>query len=124
MFRALPELFTPLLDSLRTHFSQEFNQIIVNEYQPGQGIGPHIDCIPCFAETIAVVSLGSGAEMEFSRSSEKLLFYLEPGSLLKLSGPVRYEWRHRIRPRKSDRFQSQKIVRGRRVSLTFRKALV
>ncbi|MGL5784827.1 MAG: alpha-ketoglutarate-dependent dioxygenase AlkB [Alphaproteobacteria bacterium] len=34
------------------------DQVIVNEYLPGQGISPHIDCIPCFGNTIASLSLG------------------------------------------------------------------
>ena len=29
------------------------DQLIINEYQPGQGISPHIDCEPCFEDTIA-----------------------------------------------------------------------
>ena len=41
------------------------DQLIVNEYQPGQGISAHIDCEPCFKNTIVTVSLGSVYEMDF-----------------------------------------------------------
>ena len=41
------------------------DQLIVNEYQPGQGISAHIDCEPCFEETILSVSLGSVCQMDF-----------------------------------------------------------
>ncbi|MGH9198253.1 MAG: alpha-ketoglutarate-dependent dioxygenase AlkB, partial [Acidimicrobiia bacterium] len=34
------------------------DQLIVNEYEPGQGIGPHVDR-PCFADVIVSLSLGS-----------------------------------------------------------------
>jgi alkylated DNA repair dioxygenase AlkB len=53
-----------------------------------------------------------------SRASDPLL--LERGSLLVLAGPARYDWRHSIPARKSDRIGDQVISRGRRVSLTFR----
>jgi alkylated DNA repair dioxygenase AlkB len=33
------------------------DQMIVNKYEPGQGIYPHIDCVPCFGDTIVTVSL-------------------------------------------------------------------
>ena len=41
------------------------DQLIVNEYMPGQGISAHIDCEPCFGDTIVTVSLGSACEMDF-----------------------------------------------------------
>jgi alkylated DNA repair dioxygenase AlkB len=43
------------------------DQVIVNEYLPGQGISAHSDCVPCFADTIASLSLGSPCVMEFTR---------------------------------------------------------
>src|SRR4051812_40991372 len=33
------------------------DQLIVNEYEPGQGISAHVDCLPCFKNTIVTVSL-------------------------------------------------------------------
>lgn len=41
-------------------FAPAPDQVIVNEYEPGQGIAPHIDCVPCFGPTIASLSLGGG----------------------------------------------------------------
>jgi len=37
----------------------EPDQVIINEYYPGQGIAPHVDCEPCFGDTIISLSLGS-----------------------------------------------------------------
>ncbi len=102
------------------------DQAIVNEYLPGQGISAHIDCVPCFAGTIASLSLGSPCIMEFSnpKTGEKKSIILEEGSLIVLSGPARYEWQHAIPARKSDIINGIKTERTRRVSLTFRNVIV
>ena len=34
-------------------------QLTVNEYEPGQGIGSHIDTYECFGNDIFVVSIGT-----------------------------------------------------------------
>lgn len=98
------------------------DQLIVNEYLPGQGISAHIDCIPCFSRQIVTVSLGWAYEMEFIHIStkEKFKLLLETGSVASLSGDARYNWTHQIRARKKD----GKILRKRRVSLTFRNVKI
>jgi len=96
------------------------DQVIVNEYQPGQGIAAHIDCVPCFKETIASLSLGSSCMMDFTCGKEKREVYLEPRSLIVLTGDARYRWMHAIAARKSDRLNGIAIARSRRISLTFR----
>lgn len=98
------------------------DQLIVNEYQPGQGIARHIDCVPCFGGTILSISLGSTCVMELThtQSRERLSILLEPGSLLIMQDEARYRWKHGIPPRKLDVYRGQPWVRQRRVSLTFR----
>jgi alkylated DNA repair dioxygenase AlkB len=107
------------------YFPEMPDQVIINEYQPGQGISAHIDCVPCFAETIASLSLGSPCVMDFtqSKTGEKSSLLLEPRSLLVLAGDARYVWQHAIAARKTDRNNGQIIERKRRISLTFRKIL-
>lgn len=107
-------------------FAETPDQVIINEYQPGQGISAHIDCIPCFAETIASLSLGSSCVMDFthSKTGKKSSLLLEPRSLLVLSGDTRYVWQHAIAQRKIDKHNGQIIQRTRRISLTFRKVTV
>ena len=100
------------------------DQAIVNEYELGQGISAHIDCVPCFDDMIASLSLGSGAAMEFTNAERKEEIYLEPRSLIVLSGEARYQWTHAIPPRKSDMVNGFKIQRERRISLTFRHVLL
>ncbi|UGQ14011.1 alpha-ketoglutarate-dependent dioxygenase AlkB [Yinghuangia sp. ASG 101] len=101
---------------------REAEQVIVNEYQPGQGISAHVDCLPCFGPVVAAISLGSRCVMDFSdpESGTKLAMPLAPGSLLVMTGPARFTWRHGIAARKSDPGTSGRVPRGRRVSVTFR----
>ena len=101
-------------------FSDVPDQAIINEYKIGQGIGKHIDCQPCFNDTIASLSLLSGCIMEFSRSEEVLELYLEPKSLLVISAEARYNWFHGIPARRFD----HGVARARRISVTFRNVIV
>lgn len=88
------------------------DQVIANEYLPGQGISAHVDCEPCFGEVIASLSLLSGCEMRFGclASGETRAVILPPRSLLVLTGPAR----------RSDVIDGLLVMRQRRVSLTFR----
>ena len=107
-------------------FSERPDQVIINEYLPGQGITPHIDCVPCFGETIASLSLGSPCVMEFSQpeAKRKEPVLLEPRSLVVLEGNARYRWQHSIPQRKTDIYSGQRFSRGRRISLTFRTVIL
>lgn len=102
------------------------DQVIVNEYEPGQGISAHIDCVPCFDGTIASLSLGSSCVMEFlnARTRGKREILLDERSLIVLSGEARYDWTHAIPGRKSDMINGQKMYRLRRASLTFRNVIL
>ncbi len=107
------------------HLDQQADQVIVNEYQPGQGISAHVDCVPCFGPAVAALSLGSGCAMDFTRPEDgaKAAVYLAAGSLCVMTGPARYDWRHAIAARKSDPGTTARIPRHRRVSVTFRTVL-
>jgi alkylated DNA repair dioxygenase AlkB len=100
------------------------DQVIANEYLPGQGISAHIDCEPCFSEAIVSLSLLSPCEIIFRerRSDAKLGVVLEPRSAIVMKDDARYEWTHEIPARKSDIIDGAKVERSRRVSLTFRRA--
>lgn len=100
---------------------RRFDQMLVNEYFPGQGISLHKDYEP-FDRTVVSLSLLSACVMDFRHVAngrrESLL--LEPRSLLVLSDEARYEWQHGIANRKSDRWNGAVIGRARRLSVTFR----
>jgi len=124
----LPEWLLSYCEQLHTDniFSYLPDQVIINEYQPGQGIAPHIDCVPCFEETIASLSLSSPCVMDFTHvdTGEKIPILLEPCSLVVLSSDARYRWQHAISQRKTDKYNGKIIPRSRRISLTFRKVIL
>lgn len=101
-----------------------FDQVTVNEYEPGQGLTSHIDCVTCFGDIIITLSLGSSYVMEFthSQTQEKRELLLLPGSLLVLKREARYVWLHSVTPREKDIYKGREFVRTRRVAVTFREA--
>jgi alkylated DNA repair dioxygenase AlkB len=124
----LPAWSQPLADRLvRDSWSaRPFDQLIINEYLPGQGISSHVDCVPCFDDTIISISLGSSCVMHYTHITDARVvpMLLQPGSLVVMRGESRYTWKHGIPARKTDTYEGQVLVRGRRVSLTFRTVLV
>eukprot|EP01124_Arcella_intermedia_P012252 TRINITY_DN18599_c0_g1_i1.p1 TRINITY_DN18599_c0_g1~~TRINITY_DN18599_c0_g1_i1.p1 ORF type:complete len:963 (-),score=262.94 TRINITY_DN18599_c0_g1_i1:41-2929(-) len=100
------------------------DQIIINEYTPGQGINPHVDHVPSFREVIASLSLHGGVMMNFSNlknSTLKYSHYLTPRCLFVMTKESRYEWRHGIESSITDLVNGTPVMRRRRVSITFRK---
>lgn len=120
----LPEWLMGLAEQVgvAAAFQRRPDQIIINEYLPGQGISPHVDCRPCFGPTIASLSIGGSADMVFQKQDQpkKRTVRLDPRSLLIMTGPARQDWRHSIPARKSDLIDGVRVPRPRRVSLTFR----
>lgn len=66
------------------------DQVIVNEYLPGQGIAPHIDRDSCFSGGVCSLSLASRCVMDFTNSDLTHSLTLQPRSLLVMSGESRY----------------------------------
>lgn len=118
----LPNWTEPIIQK----FFFQPDQAIVNEYQPGQGISAHVDCVPCFGETIASLALGSATIMQFTnlQTKQREELYLQERSLIVLEGPARYEWTHAIPARKSDVVNGFKVDRQRRLSVTFRTMII
>ena len=96
-----------------------FNQCIVNNYMPSQGINMHTDH-NVYGAIIGCFTLGSGATMTFRNGQDKQELYVEPDSLYIMTGDARYKWTHEMPARKSDMVDGTKHIRGRRVSVTFR----
>lgn len=97
------------------------DQVIVNEYRSGQGIGPHVDSVTAFDDKISSLSLGLATPMDFVRkgTSDRRSYLLEPRSLITLSGESRYLWSHGINPMTYEGGPAN----GRRISITFRSIL-
>jgi alkylated DNA repair dioxygenase AlkB len=97
-----------------------FDQMLINEYLPGQGIALHRDYQP-FDRTVVSLSLLSACVMDFRDAQDRReALLLEPRSLLVLSDEARYQWQHGIARRKADRWHGLTIPRQRRLSITFR----
>ncbi|XP_044494262.1 alkylated DNA repair protein ALKBH8 homolog [Mangifera indica] len=113
-----------------------FDQLIVNVYQPGEGICAHVDLMR-FDDGIAIVSLESSCVMHFTRvregsstgkretedpPAEKVPVYLTPGSLVVMSGEARYHWKHEITRKPGFQiWQGEELNQKRRTSITLRK---
>ncbi len=121
---ALPEWLMPWIKYVQERGLIQYfpDQLIINEYQPGQGIALHKDIATGFGEEIWTLSIGGGCIMRFVNSARDKAYnqYIAPGSFYKLTGPARYKWKHGIAARKTDRINNRRIPRNRRLSLTFR----
>ena len=120
---SLPEWLAVLAKRLYDEtglFERVPEQVIVNEYEPGQGIATHIDH-PGFGKTVCMVSLLDEWEMDFSENwKDKSPALLPKGSCTFLTEGARHVWQHGIAPRKSELTANGRRDRKRRLSLTFR----
>lgn len=108
----------------------DLNQMTVNQYVKGEGIGSHVDTPSAFADGLISISLNGGIVMEFRNVDEKdatkgtkKLVYLPPRSLLLMSKDARYKWEHMIVSRMTDTHNGEVSARKLRLSLTLRTAL-
>ncbi|KAI8801150.1 hypothetical protein BJ742DRAFT_40435 [Cladochytrium replicatum] len=127
----LPHMFSPVLSRLVSdgHFPthQPPNSVIVNEYLQGQGIKAHKDSSEQFGEVVTSLSLLSACVISFfsmEREDEEPHRVLLPRrSLLVMSGVARHKYKHEISKELVEFVDGVDIVRGRRVSLTFRTVI-
>lgn len=98
------------------------DQAIINEYEPGQGIGPHVDSPEHWGEVVTSLSLCSAAVMDLTCEGEGVPILLEPRSLIVFRGEARHRWRHGMARRHQDTVGGAILPRARRLSVTMRKA--
>jgi alkylated DNA repair dioxygenase AlkB len=110
----IPEFLLPLRAQAAAFAgvsADSLQQILINEYAPGAGIGWHRDK-PMFSDVIAV-SLSAPSVLRFRRKQgdgwERASRDLPPRSAYGLRGEARWEWQHSIPP-----------VNALRYSVTFR----
>ncbi|RZK78422.1 MAG: alpha-ketoglutarate-dependent dioxygenase AlkB [Pedobacter sp.] len=98
------------------------DQVIINEYIPGEGIKPHKDRA-YYENQICGVNLGSGCIMRFIRGLNLEIIDVEipRRSLYVMQDDARKKWSHGIPPRKKDKINGDFQHRERRVSITYRK---
>lgn len=80
--------------------SDTLQQVLINEYAPGAGIGWHRD--KAMFEDIIAISLGGSCTLRLRREQgsgwERAVQNVHPRSAYLLRGPVRREWEHSIPP--------------------------
>ena len=96
------------------------DQVIINEYLPGQGIRPHKDR-NYFENQICGINLGSGCILRFIKGKDVVDIEVPRRSLYVMQDEVRYKWKHGIPPRKKDIIEGTVQHRERRWSITYRK---
>jgi alkylated DNA repair dioxygenase AlkB len=97
----------PFLLSLRERaavfaniLSDTLQQVLINEYAPGAGIGWHRD--KAMFEDVIAISLGGSCTLRLRRKQgggwERAAQEVHPRSAYLLRGPVRREWEHSVPP--------------------------
>ena len=102
-------------------------QMIVNEYLPGQGITPHVDKTHCFGDVITGLNLESPIIIEFSPLSNRkssIEVYVAPRSAYLMTGEARFSYLHSIRCRTTDTVHGRVYSRKKRVSITLRHVIL
>lgn len=98
------------------------DQAIINEYEPGQGIGLHVDSVDHWEEVVTSLSLCSAAVMDLAREDALVPLLLEPRSLIVFRSEARYQWKHGMARRSQDVIEGSTLPRARRLSITMRQA--
>lgn len=112
-----------------TGTNRMLEQLIINEYTPGQGIAAHIDSVSAFGDVVAALSLKSAVNMIFKSMDTNdtndtintIEVRLLPRTLALMTGDARYKYTHCIPARKSDTVDGRRIPRSTRCSMTWRQ---
>lgn len=112
-----PEIYDRVLKNYN------FDQLIINRYEPNQGISMHIDSELHFDSVILCITVGSGTTINFESKDKKNMrsIYVKPRSAYIMSGDARNKWLHGIDKKTYDVVNEKMIKRGTRYSLTFRR---
>jgi alkylated DNA repair dioxygenase AlkB len=96
------------------------NQVSVNDYEPGVGIGWHKD-IDDLGDTITSISLMGATTMEFRKGNGPVVSVRVPRySALQVTGELREQWQHQVPYRMSDLVDGAEVPRDRRVAVILR----
>lgn len=97
------------------------NYVLVNRYQPGEGIHQHADDM-YYEDGIATISLDSAVAMQFrdGRNGVCRAMFLPAGALVRMLGPSRYLFEHSMPLRGFDVVDGMRVPRRMRTAVTFR----
>jgi alkylated DNA repair dioxygenase AlkB len=86
--------------------AEAFEQVLINDYRPGAGIGWHRD--KAHFEVVVGVSLLAPCRFRFRRKTDarwdRLSLIVEPCSAYLMTGPARRVWEHSIPPLDGHRY--------------------
>ena len=113
----LPDWIRPVQQRLESYTDKVngegvgLDQLTINDYNPGDGIPPHVDAIQPFEEAFAAVSMGSGSVMNFRHPTDGRQYnvYFPPRSAVIFTGEGRLLWLHSIACRKLDRINGKLV---------------
>jgi alkylated DNA repair dioxygenase AlkB len=100
---AIPNYLTKLTCSSRINslvknlITNEFDQVIINEYQPNQQIFYHTDHVKLFGPIIACITVGESVPIKFKLGDCVKKINVEEGSMYIMTGDARYKWKHSLR---------------------------
>lgn len=124
------EAFPEILLELRREISrvweqcdiseEHWNQCIINQYEPGQGIGAHIDKRTYGPYVVGFTFIGARHLIFSRRGFADYRVYTRPKSMYVMSGDSRNAWAHRMDKVKSDLIGGVRRKRQLCVSITFR----
>lgn len=112
----IPDIFNKLIDPKRlaaassTLSKIKFDQLIINEYTPGQQISWHVDHTKMFGPIIFCITIGASTDISFKLGDQIVKVKPPRKSVYWMSGDSRYKWAHSLTNKSSDT----------RYSLTFR----
>ncbi|CAO3635686.1 unnamed protein product [Mucor fragilis] len=122
----LPDFTNFLVDRIMKNnwMPRKPNHLLVNEYNPGQGIMPHVDAPALFGPAILSLSLLSECIMKFICEDQSIDIILPRRSLVILTGDARYKFKHGISKDLIETTDSGIIIeRDKRISFTFREII-
>jgi len=114
---AIPDYLRKLIDPTRINdlvganlITEKFEQLIINEYKPGQQIAYHTDHVKQFGPIIACITVGQAIPIKFKLDQKEKIIDVKEGSMYIMTGDARYQWKHSLKNNTDDN----------RYSLTYR----
>lgn len=101
---AIPEFLNDLVNDIEITSKgfTTFDQVIINEYKPGQGIAPHTDHTKLFGPIIACITIGSSVPITFRNGDITKKLYIKEGSMYIMTKDSRYKWTHSLTNKSKD----------------------
>lgn len=100
----IPEYLQNLADPKRINnilgfdlIMEPFEQVIINEYKPGQEINYHTDHKVLFGPIIACITVGQSVPINFKLGNEVKKLNIKAGSMYIMTGDARSMWQHYLK---------------------------